>query len=1046
MPQIHWSAKKIRASSVLGYIFLQVDYGLVPFPTRCAQGFELQVDYELVPFPTRCAQGFELQVDYGLVSFPTRCAKGFELRVDYGLVPFPTRCAQGFKLRVDYGLVPFPTRCAQGFEQVSWGLLEGKFLAPQEAMRCFRRLPGGSRCSFWRNIFENFFGAIYIYMRPAMKARRATLESMGLRSEKAVAKHILEENVWESNLVPDIAGVDYLEGHQGQTNHGPLAASEVVRVRGRRPTCTTGEEGSARRVVSKLSIAAWEVWNRNLHVSIVHTVANGGAAGRILSTIRAIEARQGGRARWQWQRIFPGEEPEAYFVAKFDVSELPMQELQEGLAAMRRRLEVHGFGLYQIDYTRDFAGTLDREALVRHLENAHGFSHQGDFAFPEEGGRILDNTGSVGAHVCTVLQTRNGRTTSKKFYSKDISQIEAGEIRETFGEHLAHLVDSPNQHQRRTLAHPAVRARGCTRIEISLHACDEGDLSANTAERLLEEALALATPCEDEACAAEGHEACGERGLFVVQPISKKWENHARHLDRCLLLGDRTHGSIYPARSGHSKTGRVQGMLVRPSPAVVANDEQWEWAMQWTVADFGLRNCPIFRTEILGMEGEEVLFSPLQAYTKDAPTILAAHNKPCELHLGAPDPGEVLPPTEHVGWVWRRQKTHPIGIERPSCELLEVPEIAAGRRLSTLSTRGLLRRQEELLEAAAFLDWEARIRLVAERHIAWGEELAAEREREKALLEATVQRRREEIAGTSRARSAVEEALLGNTQKVADIAGKAFDILGARTTERGGRRVVLRASGPGPGPAPAPDNDQPAICVWATRGLERILDNQEGSCFSRTRGAGCGYRCKARSLSGATKGRKFVGTPLLFWRPQGRATCSRFRKSCKTCTSQKRALAAAKRRRIGPKKPLACQAPPAKSCKKALEMDERDYFVPRFAETEFRGAPRTVFFLCPIGEDGLPTTDEETPVFGVFLQEEARRIWPLSELGGALYCRLGREKTTRTNKKCRLAWLFVREPQEPTQQEPTQQGPTQQELTQQEPTYEEPPEPAEAPP
>ena len=55
-----------------------------------------------------------------------------------------------------------------------------------------------------------------------MEAKRATLESMGLRSEKAVAKHILQENVWESNLILDIAGVDYFAGHQGQTNLQPL--------------------------------------------------------------------------------------------------------------------------------------------------------------------------------------------------------------------------------------------------------------------------------------------------------------------------------------------------------------------------------------------------------------------------------------------------------------------------------------------------------------------------------------------------------------------------------------------------------------------------------------------------------------------------------------------------------------------------------------------------------------------------------------------------------------------------------------------------------
>ena len=41
-----------------------------------------------------------------------------------------------------------------------------------------------------------------------MEAKWATLEEMGLRSVEAVGKHILQENVWESNVIPDIAGVD----------------------------------------------------------------------------------------------------------------------------------------------------------------------------------------------------------------------------------------------------------------------------------------------------------------------------------------------------------------------------------------------------------------------------------------------------------------------------------------------------------------------------------------------------------------------------------------------------------------------------------------------------------------------------------------------------------------------------------------------------------------------------------------------------------------------------------------------------------------------
>lgn len=54
-----------------------------------------------------------------------------------------------------------------------------------------------------------------------MQAKRATLEEMGLRSEKAVTKHILQENVWESSLIPDIAGIDYLVGNQGRTKLKP---------------------------------------------------------------------------------------------------------------------------------------------------------------------------------------------------------------------------------------------------------------------------------------------------------------------------------------------------------------------------------------------------------------------------------------------------------------------------------------------------------------------------------------------------------------------------------------------------------------------------------------------------------------------------------------------------------------------------------------------------------------------------------------------------------------------------------------------------------
>ena len=113
----------------------------------------------------------------------------------------------------------------------------------------------------------------------------------------------------------------------------------------------------------------------------------------------------------------------------------------------------------------------------------------------------------------------------------------------------------------------------------------------------------------------------------------------------------------------------------------------WEKAIQWMPADFGFRRCPIFVCQTLEVQNDEVVLSKLSCYKKDTPTILAASKRPSQLHLGAPDPKMLLPPTKHVEWACRKKKMHAIDVEKPSCELVEIPQIAAQRELSTPSTR-----------------------------------------------------------------------------------------------------------------------------------------------------------------------------------------------------------------------------------------------------------------------------------------------------------------------------------------------------------------------
>ena len=525
------------------------------------------------------------------------------------------------------------------------------------------------------------------------------------------------------NLLPDISKVDYLEGHQGRANlqlldglplfvvdiyaFGYLDLTETVRIRGK-VSC----EIVSKQIVARISMAVQDVLGgprKNTRIS--STVLASAKGSKIMETIAKIESDTGQRARRQWKKLFP-EKVYACFVVKIDVSEVEIAHLQERLPT----LESRGDGMYEIDYTQDFSGMVDRNALVSHLL-ANGFERQGSGSRSDKG-TILDNTSSVGDHVCTWLHEARGHTVRTKIYNKVVSQFEAGEVNEPFGGHLADYLDCPNQHMRRTFEHPAVQARGCTRIEVSYFGSET--LSAKTGEALVAAAL--------EEVQVENE----ENGLFVVQPPARQWESLAKHLNCCFLLEERTQETLWMGWSGHTKTGRLQGIVAKPSTKTLEEKGAWERAIHWMMADFDYRNCPIFLVEILGLENNEVLFSGVRCFQKNAPTILAASRRPCQMHPGAPDPKTLLPSTEHVEWAWREEKMSAIGKQRPSCPLWEMPEIAANREMSTLSTRHRAVRLEEILEEKTKLEWAEKL-----------EEIARKREEARRLRSIEIEQMRE---------------------------------------------------------------------------------------------------------------------------------------------------------------------------------------------------------------------------------------------------------------------------------------------------------------
>ena len=641
-------------------------------------------------------------------------------------------------------------------------------------------------------------------MRMERARYTATLASIGLRAEASLAKHLLLENCWENNLLPDISKVDYFEGHQGRTNLQPLDGlplfvddiyicgyldqTEVVRARG-----TLSCEPVSKQIVQRISAAVQEVLGgprKNTRVS--NTVLATSRGSKIVETIAKIESDTGQRARRQWERLFPEKEVFACFVAKVDVSAVDIVHLQERLPTLARLLESRGDSMYEIDYTQDFSGMVDKDALVSHLL-ANGFAMQGSGEYSDKG-TILDNTRSVGEHVCTWIHIAIGYTVRTKVYNKVVSQFEAGEVNETFGGHLADYVDCPNQHMQRTFEHPGVQARGCTRIEASFYGSEA--LSIQTDEALVAAALAE-VQVENE-----------ENGLFVVQPPAQQWNNLAKNLSCCFRLADRPQGTLWMAWSGHTKTGRLQGIVVKPTPKTLEREGAWERAILCTIADFGFRNCPIFAAEILGVENNEVVLSPVYCFQKNAPTILAASRRPLQLHPGAPDPQTLLPPTEHVEWVWRPKKAHAIGTERPSCPLWEVPEIAANRRLSTLSTRNRALRLEQILEERTRQEWGKQLEEIARAR----EEARRLRRQEIEQMRKIVAEKKRLLAESEEIRRSARHPLRTKNEKIRDVAGERWKVLGHRQATYG-PRVALE------------DKEGRTEVVYSTKQLAKLLEN-----------------------------------------------------------------------------------------------------------------------------------------------------------------------------------------------------------------------------
>jgi hypothetical protein len=424
--------------------------------------------------------------------------------------------------------------------------------------------------------------------------------------------------------------VDYTKGHLGYTHLESLEGLPLfvdgLYIYGylhKADRVSRKEKNTKKEVCLIQACVLQAIGNR--HVSTSNKISV-----ECLEKIQQIEKMPGREVLSSWKKLWIEDEPGEYIVAKVDVSEMDIEELHHNLPLLERLLHNVGYGIYCIDYTQDFSGTMVCKNLIEHLQTKYGIE--------EESGE---------ENVLSWISTEKGYTTKTEIYNKIVSNIEGRKTQ--FGGQLAYYVECPNKHLGNTFAHTDVQARGCTRIKVSIYTY-QGEIEF--AKELLHETI---------------EKTIGDKN-FVVQPGPMQWKNIAKELDRCCIVANLPKRDILVGWYANTKTRKIGGTTIH-----ICSTQDWERCILWTIAEFGFRHCPIFRIDILSTTDTDVDIGKLQCYTKTGDTTLASSTKPTKAYKDVQNNlQEFLPETDTILWKFRNKKIQSIGTAKQKCPLISV--------------------------------------------------------------------------------------------------------------------------------------------------------------------------------------------------------------------------------------------------------------------------------------------------------------------------------------------------------------------------------------
>ena len=219
--------------------------------------------------------------------------------------------------------------------------------------------------------------------------KEINLNELELKQLSSIIPHLAIENVFNSNLIDDIAYVDYTENSKGLTCLKPLKGlpdyiddlyifkyihiSEIEENTDNtnKIFLKKGKDKSASLIVKKFTAITTEVFKEFCEQKIVFLVNLQNEKEKenstIYQTLANIERRTNNKALNGFKIFYECNNPIAVIKYKVNTSRLTLKNVLDNLYLLEKRLNVCGAGLMSIGYTRDLSGVLEKERMIKHF-------------------------------------------------------------------------------------------------------------------------------------------------------------------------------------------------------------------------------------------------------------------------------------------------------------------------------------------------------------------------------------------------------------------------------------------------------------------------------------------------------------------------------------------------------------------------------------------------------------------------------------------------------------------------------------------------------